>query len=899
MAELSKIVLQLEREDRATVFKKEERLQVSAYEKALRLLNSAHSFAKTLGNDNRRDRFDIFDSHQPLDRIHNTVFVHGGRGTGKTAFMLNLEKAYEEWCEDSNQDRRRLYFTQPIDPTLLSIKEDFIHVILGQLHSEILQHGKRRRQQLSEDYFQSMERVTNALAADFAAKKEKSFGADRLLDFQGSLELERRLYHYFEEAKNELDCDAIVLLIDDVDMSLEVAFKVLEVIRRYLACPHILPVVSGDQALYRTIIRRHFIKELSVNSSNPLSNETAQAEELALRYMQKIFPRQSQIQLYNFTQIIPRYAVNVDYQGKAILFNRLYTRLKKILFAGTNGREDSWPSFLPETSRDLSQLLNMLAMFVKQDSENAARLFDQDRVVIDNSLLQSIPLLTSFSDYFTASEQHQLSFLMETTSLLFRISNNEEEYRSLREVGLFDVANHGGFFYQHSLVEASKELLFHPIMSDISRQIQQERLNDLPTVTMEFPAVEPFNMHWMIGRARLEAMSGEDAILLRLYTHQEYYTSYQSGYLVFLGKVFEMVVTSIYHQPTISEVTALLDSAPYHSFFHYFPNSLISVDEAVLDLEEDESEDFHNLGDGDVALNELVDRIAKWREHYLPNAQYSAQLIYFAFKRYFNDIHLLKAKDFLLQRSVQELHTRIKYILANAFACYEQKAESVVSQSIAQNKNFSEETLQRADRSYSGNIRPLLDAESTLTAAIMEHPIFKIGSLEHFTIRTPRTTQSKSGPERKPPHLQQFQWPTEAHAQFEPKMELYDGAKATSSGSETVTFKSADETKAASAAQSDDKEQKPTDSSLVYNALIAVVSRDEIETLRHIKVDGEGFAFVVKILNQIFDSPRMFNYREEYNRQKTNPKSHFYTIYEAAKKFGEEDRLDAWLAGKI
>ena len=215
----NEIILRLEREDRATVFKDaKERLQVDAYQSAFDLLQSARGFADKIGEKRNKDKRQYNAQDRALDRIHNTIFIDGPRGSGKTAFMLNLESSYNN---DAGGQADGLYFSQPIDPTLLSIKEDFINVIIGQIHAEIEIFSEDNNKTIADTYIDALEQVTDALESEFTAKSKSSYGVDRFLAFKGSLDLERRLFEYFAEAKDLFGCKAIVLLIDDVDMSLD------------------------------------------------------------------------------------------------------------------------------------------------------------------------------------------------------------------------------------------------------------------------------------------------------------------------------------------------------------------------------------------------------------------------------------------------------------------------------------------------------------------------------------------------------------------------------------------------------------------------------------------------------------------------------------------------------
>ena len=77
-------------------------------------------------------------------RIHNAMLIEGGRGSGKTTFLLNalhrlntaqkLDKSIEP---DIAKVAEKLYVLPMIDPTLIETKENIIIVILSMIEAAI------------------------------------------------------------------------------------------------------------------------------------------------------------------------------------------------------------------------------------------------------------------------------------------------------------------------------------------------------------------------------------------------------------------------------------------------------------------------------------------------------------------------------------------------------------------------------------------------------------------------------------------------------------------------------------------------------------------------------------------------------------------------------------------
>ncbi len=842
---MAEIILNLAREDRATVFEDpKERLQVDAYQSAFDLLQSAREFADNTGKERNKDKRNYNALNRPLDRIHNTIFIDGPRGSGKTAFMLNLENAYND---NTSGQKDGLYFSQPIDPTLLSIKEDFINVIIGQIHAEI---ETVKSDDISDAYINALEQVTDALESEFTAKS--SYGVDRFLAFKSSLDLERRLFEYFAEAKDLLDCKAIVLLIDDVDMSLDIAFNVLEVIRKYLACPFILPIVSGDKSLYRTIVTRHFVHQLAINARKPVDDEKADAKELADRYIQKLFPRYAEIRLLSFPELLQQHQINIKSASLNISFNRLYHRLRDISFAGTNGIEDSKPTFLPQTCRDLSQFLNGLANI---DNTVLTTLCDPDKQDVTATLHRSNNLLDKMANYFAAGDRQDLYQLLKTSIQLFNTADRRDDKALFfRHAGIIDTRNHTAGIVGKRFAEKSTIALEKSGYSERDKASQLPYMKRLPEVMIKFAGIEPYTARLLIAKSRVDRITDPDEqLLLRLYTHNDYYSSYQTGYLVFFGKVFELIISSIYQDLSAKDINQLLAQPPFHSFFHYFPTKLAETEDTDDTSEEDADESLITDEQSKNRLEQFADDINQWRT-ILGNTEYSGQLLYSVFNKYFSAVKLLKNRSFLAEQSIQQLHKRVYFILLNTIASFENKATDVVKQGIAMSENFNIENSMRGDPSYLKNIKPLLieSDNDSLTKAIAKHPVFELGGLTDFEIKV-----DKAKKELTKAKLAQQEAETEGSIYRRYRREARVALKNAISSSDL--------------------------------AILPAINKE----------NWMQYVVIIRgVIVNVRDSADMAKYKDEYNRQKNTKSSLFYQIYRVAEFVEATELLDSWLAGK-
>ncbi len=86
---------------------------------------------------------------------------------------------------------------------------------------------------------------------------------------QEGMELEQHLHRLFRLITQILGCQALILPIDDIDMVPERGYDVLEVLRKYLVSPYVIPIVSGQYEVYHHLVENYFSKGYpSKNSSD-------------------------------------------------------------------------------------------------------------------------------------------------------------------------------------------------------------------------------------------------------------------------------------------------------------------------------------------------------------------------------------------------------------------------------------------------------------------------------------------------------------------------------------------------------------------------------------------------------------------------------------------------------
>lgn len=359
------IIININEANKAQKYQNENELfQQDAFEDVTKILKS-HSFNK--------DNNEIVNC-----RFHDTIFIDGDRGVGKTAFMVNIEKYYND-NKDGNDNS--YIFLNPIDPTLLEHTEKFLSIVLA----KVLEMVNTRLEKvnvdnnLEEKYYNSLEKLSKSLSSIKTLPDD--LGIEEIASYKSSLKLEQNTHHFFSVVCDMFGVNALVMLIDDVDMAFDKGFDVLEVVRKYLASPFLIPIVAGDKKLYREIVETQFmskiefqndIKSLSYannifkNDENEVFKEESQKrynekkellDKLVEQYLTKLFPNEYHIKLKSIFTILKENEVNVKFDDTLAI---PYTEIKdfeiRFINLGINQTKFTYQVFSDNT-RDLVQYL--------------------------------------------------------------------------------------------------------------------------------------------------------------------------------------------------------------------------------------------------------------------------------------------------------------------------------------------------------------------------------------------------------------------------------------------------------------------------------------------------------------------------------------------------------------
>lgn len=302
---------------------------------------------------------------RPLNelRAHNAISIDGARGTGKTAVLVNLKRYLEM---EHNNLLSDIHIMEPIDPTLLEDGESlFLHIIVAAvLHDKEIKQAQRDKPEQSRKLNQALDKLGHALEA-IDTQKEHS-GTDKIRAMYGNKHLADNVQDFFREAVQLIGKKLLVLPIDDVDTSLNRAFENLEIIRRYMTTPYVLPIVSGDRALYHEVTWRDFHGRLIKDSDYLRETAYKRSLELAEEYQRKIlpFPRRLTMPAVSSYWQQANIYLRSENTGNIMPLRNFIAWLEIFLSGPVNGLGDSRILLPIPSMRSLIQLIDHCSSFI-------------------------------------------------------------------------------------------------------------------------------------------------------------------------------------------------------------------------------------------------------------------------------------------------------------------------------------------------------------------------------------------------------------------------------------------------------------------------------------------------------------------------------------------------------
>lgn len=645
-------------------------------------------------------------------RAHNAISIDGARGTGKTAVLVNLKRYLELEHNDLLSD---IHIMEPIDPTLLEDGESlFLHIIVAAvLHDDGIKQAQCNKPEQSRELNRALDKLAHTLEA-VDTQKEHS-GMDKVRAMYGNKHLADSVQDFFREAVHLLGKKLLVLPIDDVDTSLNRAFENLEIIRRYMTTPYVLPIVSGDRALYHEVTWRDFHGRLIKDSDYLAESAYERSLELAEEYQRKILPfprRLTMPAVSSYWQQTDIYLRSEKF-GDIMPLRNFIAWLEIFISGPVNGQEDSRIILPIPSIRSLTQLIGHCSSFIallpdairtaknelevrrvwqmptvplevmaafqdkhkelseksKREYTDAYKLFTEkmkelspvdysfDKVENDNkNNITKNDLAVKMADYFRFESKAGAVYLVLIAKQYWQNWTNTDSL--VRQGSIFDTP-----LFQ-PLAHNTANLAFFDKTSDLSAWASalEERLPEewliglkshqtilpYPVAEVGINAATAWDYQGMIERIVLNDEGKKKAtFLINLLVQYNFYTNAKQTMLLNIGRIFELIISSIAGPISREDLQTILSRAPFFSTRALAPTKTLLID--YLKTENRSTTGVQNItGEAETVAEPsdefdpivvLQNDIDNWRkEHNLEQVELSPWLVYKVFNKVYSQL---------------------------------------------------------------------------------------------------------------------------------------------------------------------------------------------------------------------------------------------------------------------
>lgn len=676
-------------------------------------------------------------------RIHNAILITGERGSGKTVFMYNLK---------SEEDK--FEFLEMIDPTLLSGTKDssscesFCSVLVGLINAHISQRFKTTDKDLS-NYYHAFKQVAESLMNLKNSKNE--FGLDEIYANQTALQLEQLLHEYFKCVCNLCEKKIIIIRLDDIDMAFKDGFAILETVRKYLASPYVLPIISGAPYLYKHLAEKNFALSLkspifcndlfspSLRNKRPnegnLDSESGDDEQylslkqlsvrLGEQYLMKVLPFDRQLELTTLEMLLRKYkwvfrfATNEEY-----FIDDIQNCLDKFFNPGI--KQNIYKIHLLDLQENRSYTNENRRQFIK----------DSARIWV-NFLRMMLPIYINFLPKMRKQKEvtPELPLYLEFQERIHNIFSHISDFQVIAEMGNINqiAADSNNFSYRIAL-----EYLSHAKHVKIPQEGKKGFLISLP--------ITNYNKDSKADRAtrKVKQLSERECFLLRLFIYSDYPSAgHRKPWLLFAGRFVQFIFATMspkywkgnkYDWETgFQENMGILTEPPIFTLFD--STNIPPIPEMAENDEELIADIFHPEKEFDI--EKIIGKFQPEKRAYtedIPFPLIDTHFLYAALTRFYKNLGQYRVKA-LKEETLRNYFLRCAYMLLNAVGACETEGK-VDLENIALSPNISNETIRTNDNAYNINIKPFVDpiffenkefkGQNRFTFHLYSHPVIQM-----------------------------------------------------------------------------------------------------------------------------------------------------------------------------
>ncbi len=508
-------------------------------------------------------------------------------------------------------------------------------------------------------------------------------------------------------------------------MAFDKGFDVLEVVRKYLASPYLIPIVAGDMKLYREIVETRFKEKIQFfqdvkylkDLNGDLKNSDEYKEKMKLlnnlveQYLHKVFPSEYHIKLKDIFTILKEHKerMKIEINGNQVSYEDLKDFEIRVINWGINQKEFTHQVFTNNTRDFVQYLYHKKEIYekifdkdykeksFKEKNEKSYTIitdrFDEliKEKIIKNPIehKKTLKLTADFYRYSNDIDKKRLSLLLDNDVEAFVFNKENKLNYSIHK------ALRGNFFLNEKLP-----------YNKIDKEVVRDKLY-LPK--KEF-------------LKRLENKTGSEYLALYLMLHDNYYSNTTNKILMITGKFMEAMICIIDNSLTQEEKKEKINTLNYEIPFLAGINKNKYIHISNPEESEDEREDQDENKDNDFSNGDYLNFVNFFNESF--DLKFTSIFLYEMLKKYINNLNVMKVSDYskdyefigaevnpiIMSSPLYDYVKRVCYIFLNSIASFESR-KNISINNIAVDKKIK--NIKTHSKVYVNNIFNI--EEDTLT----------------------------------------------------------------------------------------------------------------------------------------------------------------------------------------
>lgn len=407
----SQITICLEKSKYAHGLKQEESIHSHNFNRVIQLIK------------NQVEKLNTEKSPYNVEHQYNTISIFGGRGTGKTTFILSLLQSIEKEYKNDAE------ILKIIDPTQMEEKEHVFLVILSLIDTEVRRKIESYRKDnntscccFEKEWRNKLSSLAKGLPTLEGLNKKQYENWDDdlyivergLNNVKSAYDLESNFHELVDIALEILGKKFFVLAFDDIDVDMSKGWSVLETIRKYLTTPKFVIFLSGNLTLYSYNVRLHQWNQLKGLTTFEEHDYKSQVNQLEGQYLLKVLKPENRIQLRTLLDYKHIYQTSymIKEEGKEI--EEVYSNILKNFGIHKNSTQRLFIDYLLGLS--IRSQISILSDYTEPDIMSQINVYVSRMIAanIDVDLAVKNPIFTTISivEYLKKSNGFPHSYLL-------------------------------------------------------------------------------------------------------------------------------------------------------------------------------------------------------------------------------------------------------------------------------------------------------------------------------------------------------------------------------------------------------------------------------------------------------------------------------------------------------